>query len=520
MIWEIDERARTIEGLDARGRPRPEYAASLGLRRAPFGRRVLATVFEALALLVIQAPMLFLVVPAVSSIALEADPVGALTRRDDLLLLIILAAVSSGLSTAFLLVQLILLGRRGVTLGKALTGLRAVNVRTLERPGFWRGAVVRYLILCASMIVPVLGPLLVIALSPLFDPDRRGRGWPDLAAAVWLVDIKHGLNPYDDKRMRIARKTVATDLLDVKTELPSLATPVAAAGSGAYVPLARNKGGVLGAVRSSPGHEIVGEEDAVADEARPGIPTTVAPSPFASPAPGTPAAPPAAAGGALASSPQGSATAVPAAPVPAAVAPGAIVAPGAGAAPWTPPPLLEEQAAALRPSDSAPAPAASATPAPAPGPVPTQADASAAAPARASAPAPAQASAPAQGDAPAEPAAAPASASASVELTLDSGETVSVVGGGVVLGRAPATGPGDVDVSPLPVADPTRSISKTHWALLRQEGRVLAVERGSTNGSVLVRGTREQALEPGRPVELRDGDTIRFGDRSAVVAVR
>lgn len=494
MIWEIDERARTIEGLDARGRPRPEYAASLGLRRAPFGRRVLATVIEALALLVIQAPMLFLVVPAVSSIALEADPVGALTGRDDLLLLIILAAVSSGLSTAFLLVQLILLGRRGVTLGKALTGLRSVNVRTLERPGFWRGAVVRYLILCASMIVPVLGPLLVIALSPLFDPDRRGRGWPDLAAAVWLVDIKHGLNPYDDKRMRIARKTVATDLLDVKTELPSLATPVAAAGSGAYVPLARNKGGVLGAVRSAPGHVIVGEEDAVADEARPDIPTTVAPSPFASPAPGMPAAPPAAAGGSLASSPQGSATSAPAAPVPAAVAPGAIVAPGPGAASWTPPPLLEEQGAAPRLSASvpAPAPAAPAPPAPAP--------------------------APAQADAPAEPAAA--SASASVELTLDSGETVSVVGGGVVLGRAPATGPGDVDVSPLPVADPTRSISKTHWALLRQEGRVVAVERGSTNGSVLVRGTREQALEPGRPVELRDGDTIRFGDRSAVVAVR
>ncbi len=498
MIWEIDERARTIEGLDARGRPRPEYAASLGLRRAPFGRRVLATVIEALALLVIQAPMLFLVVPALGSIALEADPVGALTGRDDLLLLIILAAVSSGLSTAFLLVQLILLGRRGVTLGKALTGLRSVNVRTLERPGFWRGAVVRYLILCASMIVPVLGPLLVIALSPLFDPDRRGRGWPDLAAAVWLVDIKHGLNPYDDKRMRIARKTVATDLLDVKTQLPSLATPVAAAGSGAYVPLARNKGGVLGAVRSAPGHVIVGEEDAVADEARPDIPTTVAPAPFASPAPGMPAASPAAAGGALASSsPQGAATSASAAPGSAAVAPGAIVAPGPGAASWTPPPLIEEQAAAPRPSASvpAPAPAAPATPAPAP--------------------------APAQADAPAQPAAsASASASASVELTLDSGETVSVVGGGVVLGRAPATGPGDVDVSPLPVADPTRSISKTHWALLRQEGRVVAVERGSTNGSVLVRGTREQALEPGRPVELRDGDTIRFGDRSAVVALR
>ncbi|WP_036305967.1 RDD family protein [Microbacterium sp. TS-1] len=483
MIWEIDERARTIEGLDADGRPRPEYAASLGLRRAPFGRRALATVIEALVLLLIQSPMLIVVVPALTTVALATDPVEALTARDDVVLLIILAAVSSGLSTAFLLTQLILLGRRGVTLGKALTGLRAVNVRTLERPGFWRGAVVRYLVLCASTIVPVLGPLLVIALSPLFDPDRRGRSWPDFAAAVWLVDVKRGLNPYDDKRMRIARKTVATDLLDVKAELPSLATPVASGGAEAYVPLARNKGGVLGAVRSAPGSGIIGETDAAEEEARPGIPTTVAPAPFAAPAPGLPAASPA------------PAPAVPAAsapaPMPAAVAPGAIVAPGAGSAPWTPPPLLEEPAPAAAPAAPAAAPAAPAAAPPAP-----------AAPA-------------------AESPARPASASpAVVKLTLDSGDTIAVPGGGVVLGRAPATGPDDRDVAPVPVVDHTRSISKTHWALLRVDARVVAVERGSTNGSVLVRGSREQALVPGQPVELHDGDTIRFGDRSAVVAIR
>ncbi|WJM15132.1 RDD family protein [Microbacterium arborescens] len=485
MIWEIDERARTIEGLDADGRPRPEYAASLGLRPAPFGRRVLATVLEAIVLLLIQSPMLIVVVPALSTAILAADPVEALTARDDLVLLIILAAVSSGLSTAFLLVQLILLGRRGVTLGKALTGLRAVNVRTLERPGFWRGAVVRYLVLCASMIVPLLGPLLVIALSPLFDPARRGRGWPDMAAAVWLVDVKHGLNPYDDKRMRIARKTVATDLLDVKAELPSLATPVATGSAGAYVPLARNKGGVLGAVRSAPGSGIIGETDAADDEVRPGIPTTVAPAPFVAPAPGMPAASPSP------GAPEAPASApIPAAaPRPAAVAPGAIVAPAAGSASWTPPSLLEDPAPA--PAPTAP-PAAHATPAVAP-------------------PAPAAS----------EQVPAPASASSAVvELTLDSGDTIAVPGGGVVLGRAPATGPDDVDVLPVPVIDHTRSISKTHWALLRLDGRVVAVERGSTNGSVLVRGAREQALVPGHPVDLRDGDTIRFGDRSAVVAIR
>ncbi|QLD11346.1 RDD family protein [Microbacterium oleivorans] len=473
VIWEIDERARTIEGLDADGRPRPEYAASLGLIRAPFGRRVLATIIEALVLLLVQTPMLVVVLPALLTVALDPDPVAALAGRDDIVLLIVLGAVSWALSTAFVLVQLILLGRRGVTLGKAFTGLRAVNVRTLERPGFWRGAVVRYLVLCASLVVPLVGPLLVIALSPLFDRDRRGRSWPDLAAAIWLVDVRRGLHPYDEKRMRIARKTVSTDLLDVKTELPSLATPRVSSGSEAYVPLARNKGGVLGAVRSRPGNPVVGETgDEAAEEPRPGIPTTVAATPFAAAArPQTPA------------------------PAAAAIAPGAIVDPGPGAAAWTPPPLLED-----RVPDPGPAPAAS--------------------PAAESEPEPAPTAVPAAEPEPAPAAAAPAPHPVTVELTLDSGETVTVGGGGVVLGRAPGTGPDDVEVTPVPVVDPTRSISKTHWALLRHDDRAVAVERGSTNGSVLVRGGSEQPLEPGRPVEVRHGDTIRFGDRHAVVTIR
>ncbi|KAA9084966.1 RDD family protein [Microbacterium radiodurans] len=468
MIWEIDERQRTIEGLDADGRPRPEYAASLGLVRAPFGRRALATVIEALVVVLLQLPMALIALPALIGAALAADPVAALAGRDDLVLVIVVAAASSVLSTAFILVQLILLGRRGVTIGKAATGLRAVNVRTLERPGFWRGAVVRYLVLSLSFAIPVLGPLLVIALSPLFDPARRGRSWPDVVAATWLVDIRNGLNPYDQKRMRIARKTAATDLRDEKAELPSLATPGAGGGAGAYVPLARNRGGVLGAVRSAPGAGVVGDDADAAVDHPSAIPTTVAPAPFAASAP-SPA--PAAAAPAAPPAP----VAVPAtaglAAEPGLAAPGAIVAPAAGASAWTPPPLLEEE--------RAPAAAPAAAPAPAPG----------------------------------------APASTRITLTLDSGETVAVTGGGVVLGRAPATGPDDRDVEPVPVADPSRSISKTHWALLRAGDSLTAVERGSTNGSVLVRAGAEQPLEPGVAVDVRSGDTIRFGDRSATVAV-
>ena len=39
MIWEIDDKSETIEGLDEAGRPDPAYAAALGLLPAPLGRR-------------------------------------------------------------------------------------------------------------------------------------------------------------------------------------------------------------------------------------------------------------------------------------------------------------------------------------------------------------------------------------------------------------------------------------------------------------------------------------------------
>lgn len=247
MIWEIDEASRRIEGLDEHGRARPEYAASLGLVPAPFGRRALAATIEAAVYVLLQLPLLIVAVPGL--LALTASGPQA-ASSGDVLLIVICAAVSAVLTTAFVMTQLALHGRRGVTLGKAITGIRSVNVRTLERPGFWRGAVVRGLVLWASFAVPLVGPLLVIAFSPFFDGERRGRGWPDLAAATWFVDIRGGLNPYDAKRMRIARKTVATDLQDVRSELPSLATPAGEQAAVAYIPTTRSSGGVLGALRA------------------------------------------------------------------------------------------------------------------------------------------------------------------------------------------------------------------------------------------------------------------------------
>ena len=463
MIWEIDEASHRVEGLDENGRARPEYAASLGLVPAPFGRRALATTTEAAVYVVLQLPMLIGVLPGL--IALATAPSGTVLGGGDLVLIIVLAAVSSVLTTAFVITQLALHGRRGVTLGKAIAGIRSVNVRTLERPGFWRGGVVRALVLWASFVIPLIGPLLVIALSPFFDGERRGRGWPDLAGATWFVDIRNGLNPYDVKRMRIARKTVATDLADVRSELPSLATPADERGAMAYIPTSRSSGGVLGAARG---------EGASADESAAYAPAAASPAV----APMTPQGP-------VASAPIASS---------APQAPAVASAPARGGSAWVPPRLLPDEEA------DAAAPAAAAAPAPARR-VP--------APVSAPAPAPDLAS----------PRRAADSSAPAVVLTLDNGEDVRVEGAGILIGRDPALIPGGPALALAAITDPTRSVSKTHLAIMRSGTAVVVIDLGSTNGSALLRDGSERTLGPHEQVALRSGDTIRLGDRHARIRI-
>jgi uncharacterized RDD family membrane protein YckC len=453
VIWEIEDGPRTIEGLDQRGRPRPEYAAGLGLVPAPIGRRVLATTIEGALIGLLQLPTFLFGVPAVLAAIGESDPADAIFSRADAVWVVLSLVVPYALTTVFLIVQLILLGRRGVTLGKAFTGLRAVNVKTLERPKFWRGAVVRYLVQVASFLLPLLGPVLVVALSPLFDPERRRRGWPDLAAGTYLVDIRKGLNPYDAKRMRIARKTLATDLTDEKASLPSLATPASGPATDVYIPVARNRGGVVGAPK-----ERVGGGGPNAADAGPVAPIQA--SPFAvesERATGEPSREPV-----------------------------ALSAPSAPPAVSVSPPVTAEPAVAPAREPVAPPPAPTETllPGATSGPVWSAPDLL--------------------------PSRSPAAS-----LVLDSGDELSVPAAGAVLGRAPSVAGPDAGAIPLAVSDSTMSVSKTHVALRWHDGSLVAVDLGSTNGSGVIRDGVETELVPGHPAALCAGDTLRFGDRHA-----
>lgn len=214
--------------------------------------------------------------------------------------------------------------------------------------------------------------------------------------------------------------------------------------------------------------------------------------------------------------------AVPAPPRPAPVAaPVAAPVPSAPVAPphvppAPPTPVAQPATPAPQPVAPAPAPAepvaqpAPAAPAPAaappdpPAPVPAAPAASVAAPRPARAPA-------------APPAQPTAPSSATWVLTLDTGESVTVAGDGII-GRRPRADEGETPAHVVEVEDPGRSLSRTHAAFGVAEGRFWVADRGSANGTFLRDAAGAwQRLEPGVRYPVAPGATVRLGERTFTV---
>ena len=103
---------------------------------------------------------------------------------------------------------------------------------------------------------------------------------------------------------------------------------------------------------------------------------------------------------------------------------------------------------------------------------------------------------------------------AMLRIRLDDGRDVEL-DRSVLIGRNPAGHPGEDSVQLIPVADPGRSISKTHLHLLAGSGGVWVTDRNSTNGSaVTTPDAIRTALAAGEPTHVRPGSTVHFGDRS------
>ncbi|WP_026374180.1 RDD family protein [Agrococcus lahaulensis] len=494
MIWEIDEGRKRIEGLDEAGRPDLAYAAALGLRPAPLGRRALASIIELALYALLQLPYWIVALPSLVRLATGALQPYGLATHPNLVWMIVATAVSTVLSTAFVIVQIVLHGRRGVTLGKAFTGIRSIHVATLERPGIKR-SLGRALLVGACFLVPLVGPALVFC-SVWFDSEQRGRSWLDKAAGTWFVDVRGGLDPYHEKKMRIARKTVQAEPEAAKAPLPSLATPADAAAA-AYRPGARTSSGVVGAARpQAPGAPQIGLATSASEPTpthtvpgmpaggarlggyRPGELSGSAPARSA-PRPSTPAVPesqqPAAQrsspplGGGIVDSVPGRSPAQPAAPA-APIDEQTIIEPELEAG-FDDADAIDDRTV-RRVEVAEPDEDLEAT------------------------------------------RARPAARAAVATLAFDTGDRFAITGAALI-GRNPAPSAGEVVDHLLPIADDSRSISKTH--LLVTASPLAAVDRASTNGSSVVRAGAETPLEPGRAFPLQPGDVVRFGDRSLTV---
>lgn len=107
-----------------------------------------------------------------------------------------------------------------------------------------------------------------------------------------------------------------------------------------------------------------------------------------------------------------------------------------------------------------------------------------------------------------------ARAEAVLRIRVDDGQDVEL-GGTVLVGRNPAPQPGEAAEQLLAVADPGRSISKTHLHLRVDGDGVWVTDRNSTNGSAVTTPDGLQTrLHAGEAVFVRPGSTVHFGDRS------
>ena len=99
-------------------------------------------------------------------------------------------------------------------------------------------------------------------------------------------------------------------------------------------------------------------------------------------------------------------------------------------------------------------------------------------------------------------------------VELDSGERIGIEGL-ALLGRGPLARAGEQVRHLVPLRSQDMSVSKTHAQLeVAPDGALVVMDRGSTNGSVVVRAGVARELAAGRPVTLLDGDVVRLGDRA------
>ena len=103
-------------------------------------------------------------------------------------------------------------------------------------------------------------------------------------------------------------------------------------------------------------------------------------------------------------------------------------------------------------------------------------------------------------------------------VVFDSGESLAV-DGLTLVGRRPEPRTGEAAQHLVALRSDDLSLSKTHAQLqVVPDGGLVVTDRGSRNGSVLLRRGVSRDLVAGRPATLLAGDHVRLGDRIMSVA--
>lgn len=114
------------------------------------------------------------------------------------------------------------------------------------------------------------------------------------------------------------------------------------------------------------------------------------------------------------------------------------------------------------------------------------------------------------GDAPAPPARATAG-SRSIVITLPTGE-IYPIDGVVLIGRDPQPRAGESVDQLIAIGAWEKSVSKTHAVVVAGPSGVTVRDRGSSNGTWVVRAPGDEVrCAPERDVEVRPGDHVRLG---------
>jgi uncharacterized RDD family membrane protein YckC len=104
------------------------------------------------------------------------------------------------------------------------------------------------------------------------------------------------------------------------------------------------------------------------------------------------------------------------------------------------------------------------------------------------------------------------------QVTFDTGEQFEVRGLTLV-GRRPEARAGEPVKRLVTLPSDDMSLSKTHAQFqVVPDGALVVMDRGSTNGSLLIRAGVTRRMAGGKPATMRDGDRVRFGDREMTVS--